>query len=81
MLYLGIDKDEPTKHIWIEMTRYNSEAALNGQVNGVRIMSYENYGAKRDAVFIRLSKKIPSEDVVWTEVSPSWMMIPKKGEV
>lgn len=81
MMYLGIDKDDPNKHIWIEMTRYNSVSAPNGQVNGVRIMSYEDYGAKKDAVFIRLSKKIPTEDVAWTEVSPSWMMIPKQGEV
>lgn len=81
MMYLGIDKDDPNKHIWIEMTRYNSVSAPNGQVNGVRIMSYEDYGAKKEAVFIRLSKKIPTEDVAWTEVSPSWMMIPKQGEV
>lgn len=81
MMYLGINADEPNTHLWIEMTRYESTAAPEGQVNGARIMSYEDYGAKKDAVFIRLSAKIPTQDEPWTEVSPSWMMVPKKGEV
>lgn len=80
-LYIGRNPDNKSEQLWIEMTRYASESSPLGQVNGVRVFKSTDYGANRNAVYVRYSDKIPKENVKWQVISPVYMIIPALREI
>ncbi len=79
-LYIGRNPDNTDEQLWIEMTRYMPTDSTD-QVNGIRVFSSSDYGANRNAVYVRYSDLIPKEEVQWDVISPVYMMIPAKREI
>lgn len=80
-LYIGRNPDNSKEQLWVEMTRYSTDNNPLGQVNGIRVFTSSDYGANRNAVYIRYSDQIPKEAKRWNVISPVYMMIPTLREL
>lgn len=81
VMYCGQSPNDSTKQLWIEMTRFETTSSEYGQVNGARLFEMYDYGATRSAVYISTHNLIPKEDVEWSVISPTYMMIPSRNEI
>lgn len=78
-MYCGEDPDDPSKQLWIEMTRFGE--APDPQQSGIQLFTNSDYGYNRNAVYIATHTMLPESDLPWDDMSPVYMMIPSKREL